>query len=74
MNKLLLVQSDLNDLHGLPEEVKTLNGARFDPRPDKWSYRDSSTTVKLDFGRLSASADFIQSAKKALVWYAENKS
>ncbi len=74
MNKLLPVQAISNNSYELPAEVRTLNGAKFDPRSDKWSYRDSSTTVKLDFGRLNATTDFIYSAKIALVWYAENKS
>ncbi|WP_297477245.1 site-specific integrase [Ferrovum sp.] len=74
MNELLPIRPDFHDSCELPAEVKTLNGAKFDPRADKWAYRDSSTTVKLDFGRLNATADFIYSIKIALIWYAENKS
>lgn len=58
----------------LPERVVTLNGAQFDPLLDRWSYRDSTVSVSLDFLNLRASNELIKSAKKVLVWYAENKS
>lgn len=59
---------------GIPSEVETRNGARFDPRVDRWSYRDNTATVSLDFTNLNATAELIFSAKKVLIWYAENKS
>lgn len=63
-----------NTPQDLPEEVMTRNGARFDPRLDRWSYRDSTVTVSLDFLSLRATNELIKSAKKILIWYAENKS
>ncbi|MBC7786191.1 MAG: site-specific integrase, partial [Methylophilaceae bacterium] len=63
-----------NAPHDLPEEVMTSNGARFDPRLDRWSYRDSTVTVSLDFLKLRATNELIKSTKKILIWYAENKS
>jgi len=74
MNKLLPIQFDSNDSYELPAEVRTLNGAQFDPRADKWSYRDSTFNVSIDFNSLKASIELISSVKKALIWYAENKS
>jgi len=58
----------------LPSEVKTRNGARFNPRLDRWSYRDNTVTVSLDFASLKAAEELVSSAKKVLIWYAENKS
>lgn len=58
----------------LPGEVKTRNGVRFDPRVDRWSYRDNTVTVSLDFFSLKATDELINSAKKVLIWYAENRS
>ncbi len=57
-----------------PEEVTTRNGAKFDPRLDRWSYRDSTVTVSLDFLSLRATNNLIKSTKKVLIWYAENRS
>lgn len=65
----------LNDApQDLPEEVTTRNGAKFDPRLDRWSYRDSTVTVSLDFLSLRATNELIKSTKKVLIWYAENRS
>lgn len=58
----------------LPGEVKTRNGVRFDPRLDRWAYRDNTVTVSLDFFSLKATDELINSAKKVLIWYAENRS
>ena len=74
MNDLLPLALLNNALQDLPEEVTTRNGARFDPRLDRWSYRDSTVTVSLDFLSLRATNELINSAKKILIWYAENKS
>lgn len=74
MNDFLPAIIANDSLPDLPIEVRTLNGARFDPRMDKWVFRDSSFSVSIDFNRLKATAELVLSAKKALVWYAENKS
>ncbi|MEQ1600995.1 MAG: site-specific integrase [Methylophilaceae bacterium] len=58
----------------LPSEVKTLNGARFDPRLDRWAYRDSTRNISLNFSEWNAAPALIDSVKKVLIWYAENKS
>ncbi len=59
----------------LPDQVRTRGGAAFDPRLDTWVYQDSVTRVALDFSRLGAlSPPMRQASKRALVWYAENRS
>ena len=58
----------------LPSEVKTLNGARFDPRLDRWAYRDSTRNISLNFSEWNAAPALIDSVKKVLIWYAKNKS
>ena len=58
----------------LPGWVRTRNGAMVFPNLDQWVYRDSSATVNLDFTSLQATPVLIASAKRTLVWYAENRS
>jgi len=58
----------------LPEHVRTRNGVIFDPRADRWAFRDSAKTVSLDFSRVLASPVMLTALKVTLVWYAENKS
>ena len=58
----------------LPDHVRTRNGVLFDPRADRWAFRDSAKTVSLDFSRVMASSVMVTSLKATLVWYAENKS
>jgi hypothetical protein len=74
MSNLLPIVPLHNSLLDLPSEVKTPNGVRFDPRLDRWAYRDSTVNVSLDFSKLKASPELVNSAKKVLIWYAENKS
>ncbi|HQO16912.1 MAG TPA: hypothetical protein PLG02_08110, partial [Methylotenera sp.] len=63
-----------NTLQELPEEVTTLSGVKFQPRLEKWFYRDSTKNITLNFNNISAEFKLIISAKKVLIWYAENKS
>jgi integrase len=59
----------------LPEVARTRSGVEFVPNDDRWSYRDNSDTVSLNFGKLPWISDsFKQCAKLVLVWYAENMS
>ena len=58
----------------LPENVKTRDGAKFDPRLDLWAYRDSMLDIYLNFDKLHAQRGLINSSKKVLIWYAENMS
>ncbi|MDO8208352.1 MAG: site-specific integrase [Gallionella sp.] len=74
MSNLLPIVPLHNSLLDLPSEVKTPNGARFDPRFDRWSYRDNTVTISLDFTSLNATEWLVNSAKRVLIWYAENKS
>lgn len=74
MNDSLPTELLNNNSQYLPEGVKTRNGARFDPRLDRWAYRDSMADVSLNFDKLHAQRDLINSSKKVLIWYAENMS
>lgn len=74
MNDLMPLAILNNATQDLPEEVVTFNGTRFNPRLDRWSYRESTQTISINFTKLRASVEFIHSAKKVLIWYAENKS
>jgi integrase len=58
----------------LPEEVTTRSGTKFDPRLDRWTYRDNTKTINLDFADLDIAVELLISAKRVLIWYAENMS
>jgi integrase len=62
-------------LISLPSTVVTLNGGKFDPRDDVWSYLDGPTTVYIDFRTLSMlSEDVRLSLKHVMVWYLQNRA
>lgn len=58
----------------LPAVARTRSGVEFDPRADKWAYRDATETVNLNFARWLVNDSFVASAKRALLWYAEHMS
>lgn len=59
----------------LPEQARTRSGVQFDPRAERWSYRDSSDNVSLNFNKFRFVTDsFVVAAKQTLLWYAENMS
>jgi integrase len=59
----------------LPEVVRTRGGVVFDPRQDRWAYRDGVKTVSIDFHAAPAlSTKLKTSLKRVLLWYAENSS
>lgn len=59
----------------LPSLARTRGGACFDPRADKWVYRDGINNVSLDFAPTSVlGGGFQQSLKAVLLWYAESVS
>lgn len=67
--------------HGLPTEnlvlpaiVRTRSGVTFDPNLERWSYRDTNTNISTDFTRLPITPTLCFYTKKALIWYAENRS
>lgn len=74
MNNLLPIVPLHNSLIDLPSEVKTLNGARFDPRLDRWAYRDSMENLSLNFSELQTRRSLIDASKRVFIWYAQNKS
>jgi integrase len=59
----------------LPEQVRTRDGAVFDPRLSRWVYRDGVFDASLNFDSLKVlSETLVHSLKSTLVWYAENRS
>lgn len=74
MNDLMPLALLNNAPQDLPEEVTTRDGARFDPRLDRWFYRDSTTDVSINFSKLNVTSEFLNSTKVVLIWYVENKS
>ena len=70
-----VVSAGIPFVGSLPELVCTPGGASFDPRADKWAYRDGLFCVCLDFNLLvGLSSSVTASSKTLLVWYAENHS
>ena len=59
----------------IPQVARTRGGVAFDPRQDRWAYREGVKTVSVDFNRLQAlSPQMKTSLKRSLLWYAENSS
>ena len=60
-------------LVALPDLARARGGAEFDPRADRWSWRDSLSTVSLDFApfRDLLAPPLIAALKATLIWYAE---
>src|SRR5688500_18162341 len=75
MCSLLPTHTGFNTLPGLPELAKTHSGVQFDPHAERWSYRDSSDNVSLNFAKFRLVTDsFLMASKLTLLWYAENMS
>ncbi len=58
----------------LPAVARSRSGVEFDPRTDRWAYRDVTTTVNLNFAAWPATDSFVAAAKLTLLWYAEHMS
>jgi integrase len=55
--------------------ARTRGGVVFDPRQDRWAYREGVKTISLDFASIPALSPRMKSSlKRALLWYAENSS
>lgn len=74
MSKLAMAAINWGSAPELPVLARTRFGVEFDPRADRWVYRDATSTVNLDFATLPATDSLIVSTKLALLWYAEHKS
>lgn len=74
MNNSEMPLSYRDSIHELPAQAHTRSGVEFDPRSERWVYRDVSITVSLNFATWYATDSFLLSAKLALLWYAENMS
>lgn len=59
----------------LPQTAMTRSGVPFDPRENRWAYRDVSVTVSLNFSQLeNISGEMREAVKAVCLWYAENMS
>lgn len=74
MNDLSAADKDLSTVPELPALAWTRSGMTFDPRLDRWSYREPTTTVNLDFSEWPTTDNFLLSAKSTCLWYAEHAS
>lgn len=74
MNNLVEVAAHRGATPELPDLARTRSGVEFDPRLDKWAYRDATDTVSLDFSKWPVTDRFLVSAKLTLLWYAEHLS
>lgn len=61
-------------LQGAPRRCRWRRTELAVGRLDRWSYRDSTHNVSIDFGRLRATELLLESAKQVLAWYAANRS
>lgn len=71
MNKPAEAIASWDSAPKLPVLARTRSGVEFDPRLDRWIYRDATDTVNLDFSKWLVTDKFIVSAKLSLLWYAE---
>lgn len=74
MNDVMSLALLNNAPQELPEVVMTRSGVRINPKLYKWTYRDSTKSINLDFADLGISGELLLSVKKVLIWYAENMS
>jgi hypothetical protein len=58
-----------------PETARTRSGVEFDPRSNKWVWRESSSTVSFNFSIITnLSPRMILGFKRCLLWYVEHGS
>lgn len=74
MNKRGAAASRLDSVSELPSLARTRSGVEFDPRENRWVYREATATINLDFSAWPVTDSFGTSAKLALLWYAEHLS
>lgn len=74
MNNLLAADSRWDAAPELPALARTRSGVEFDPRADRWSYRDATTSINLDFAGWPTTDTFVTSAKLTCLWYAGHMS
>lgn len=74
MNKQVVIPIQWGHAPQLPALARTRSGVEFCPRADRWSYREATTIVDLDFATWPATHAFITSAKFVFIWYASNMS
>lgn len=74
MNSLPAAANHQDTAPELTALARTRSGVEFDPRADRWIYRDATTSINLDFGGWPTADAFLVSAKLTCMWYAEHKS
>lgn len=69
-----MFQSGL-DVNRLPSTASTRSGVTFNPRADRWSYRDGVHDISIDWTSVSIfNKEILRSCKSLFLWYAENLS
>jgi integrase len=59
----------------LPTSARTRSGIEFDPRLDKWNWRESTLSVSFNFSLASnLSPELMFGFKRCTLWYVENNS
>lgn len=74
MNKLAAVAAHWGAAPEIPALTRTRSGVEFDPRADRWAYREATITISLNFATWPTTASFVASAKFTLIWYAAHMS
>jgi hypothetical protein len=75
MRDLITVSTPHGPIPDLPVTARTRSGVQFDPSSERWVYRDSASTVSLNFPHLKmVREEVVTSIKAVMLWYAENMS
>lgn len=73
VNSLAVTTAAPGAVPALPASARTSSGVIFDPRSERWAFRDSLTSVSVNFLLLQKTTPELRlSVKAALLWYAEN--
>lgn len=75
MHNPVIKHTEFGEIPNLPKQAKTRSGVKFDPYTERWSYRDNTINVSLNFAELQTATDsLVLASKLTLLWYAENMS
>ncbi len=75
MRELTPEHSGFSATLNLPAQARTRSGVQFNPLAERWSYRDNTETVSLNFSKFQLVTDtFMSASKLTFLWYAENMS
>lgn len=74
MSNVIVADNDWSAASELPALARTRSGVVFDPRADRWIYRDATIFINLNFAGWPTVDAFVMSAKLTCLWYAEHMS